>query len=126
VILHELAHTTQKNEGAAFTSELAHLYGRAEDDGFYDRLRYLLKNVVSQHASTIEEIRKKYKGYISTWLLQNKKVFNKKINKNEKITTRVRYVVNACWKCSGAGCAFYAILYFPTHSEPGTNRVGTR
>jgi len=73
VILHELAHTTQKNEGAEFTSELANIYGHAKQDGFVDKMKLLLRSVIDKHIGTIEKTRANYENSRTTNLAKSLK-----------------------------------------------------
>lgn len=81
VILHELSHTTAKNEGADFTSTLADNYAKVEDTGHYDQMKVLLRSVAEEHMSTINQLKELYDG-------SRTKNTGKSLKGGEKLRTR--------------------------------------
>ena len=60
IIIHELAHTRAKNEGANFTYEMSVLDGLMGEKGYKEQLFQTVRNIISQHVDTIKTVREIY------------------------------------------------------------------
>ena len=60
IIIHELAHTRQKNEGAGFTYEMSVFDGLMGEKGYKEQLFQTVRNIISQNIETINKVREIY------------------------------------------------------------------
>ena len=60
IALHEIAHTTQKNEGAPFTSELARVYAMMYQTERYGYYEGLFRSVFTRHFETYKNLINEY------------------------------------------------------------------
>lgn len=60
IALHEIAHTTQKNEGAPFTSELARVYASMYQTERYGYYEGLFRSVFTRHFETYKNLINEY------------------------------------------------------------------